>query len=94
MAEKKGAKVKGSIVHEAERAAVQELALDINMIKTHLKRDIDGIYALLAEILSDPEMIDALAKVVYKRYQEFRESKKDTSQLPMFEEQLDKKEGQ
>lgn len=39
-------------------------------IKNFLRRDIKGVYILLAEVLQSDEVIDALASVYYKRYQE------------------------
>lgn len=37
-------------------------------IKEWLKKDIQGVYVLLSEMLYSPEVIDALVEVFYQRY--------------------------
>lgn len=43
-------------------------SIERDQIKEWLKKDIQGVYILLSEMLYSPEVIDTLTEVFYQRY--------------------------
>lgn len=69
-------KVKG-INQVIQDTAFNGFDLDHNQIKEYLKRDIRGIYVLLADILNSPDVLDAMAAVMLTRYEALRAKEKE-----------------
>lgn len=51
-----------------EEAAFNNWSMTREQIQFGLKRDIRGIYVVLAEILQSQEVLDAITNVYYERY--------------------------
>lgn len=70
-----------SIKQKLELAAQQEQFVDEETVRGYLERDIQGQYVLLSEILASKEIIAAIAKVIYDRYDKIRQDKLRELQL-------------
>lgn len=61
------------IGHKVDQAAKENVSISRDMIREWLKKDIGGVYVLLAEMLNSSEVIDAVTDVFWSRYQRFKE---------------------
>lgn len=59
-------------------------SIERDQIKEWLKKDIQGVYILLSEMLYSPEVIDTLTEVFYQRYLKMHKQPEATA------EQMDK----
>ena len=68
----------GTISSQIDLAAMKNQLDNITLddIKGGLKRDVYSAYSLFAEILSNPDCLEALAKVFYARVEKHRENLK------------------
>lgn len=76
-------KEKVPTVHQALQFAwMKDGKVDRSMIEEFLLRDLKGIHVLLTEMLSDPEIIDAITNVIAKRYQKVFDANKAEPEIP------------
>jgi len=66
---------------EAEVFMGKELSRD--QIAEYLKKDIQGVYVLLSEILYTPEVLNAMTEVFYQRYLRMRAADEAAPKLPL-----------
>lgn len=71
---------------EAEVFMGKELSRE--QIAEYLKKDIQGVYVLLSEILYTPEVLNAMTEVFYQRYLRMRAADAAAPELPLEKEEV------
>lgn len=72
-----------SIKEKVDYAVFKNAHINRDQIKDWLKRDIQGVYVLLAEMLRSEDAIDALADVYFERYKKFHAEKARQPELEL-----------
>lgn len=78
----KGQNVNG-VKAKIDYAVFADASLSRDQIKEWLKKDIQGVYVLLSEMLYSEEVIDSLVNVFYKRYEAHHAAKAAEPELPL-----------
>lgn len=71
-----------TIGYKLSKAASQEQFVSRESVVQYLRQDVRSLYVLLSEILASEEIIDAIANVIYTRYEKIREAKESQQDLP------------
>lgn len=69
-----------------DHAILKDKTLSRDTVKSWLKRDVQGIYILLSEILRSEEVMDAITKVFYSKYEEHHAKQSKEPELPFNQE--------
>lgn len=79
----KNQKKEFSADEKLQYAVFQNGNLSRDQIKEWYKKDVAGIYVLIAEVLRSEEALDALVEVAWKRYQKYHAEKTAQPELPL-----------
>lgn len=90
--EKKVFRGKTSIKEAIEQNAFAgDLTMTRDQIKAGLKKDVYGVYVVLAEMLASNEVLEAITEVFWKRLLELREQKEKDKQGTLFNSETNAK---
>lgn len=65
-----------SVKEKVDYSVFSDAQISRDQIKDWLRKDIQGVYILLSEVLASAEVLEALTEVFWTRYVKFHEEKK------------------
>lgn len=81
MAKAKKNGMENPTLSDVKFAVHEDAGLGRDTIKAWLKKDVNSVYILLAEILRSDIILDAIVDVLYANYQNYHEEKKRSPEL-------------